>query len=401
MIALAALTAVMVPATLALGDEPIVGGEPGYVFLQMGSQDRVTFDTQVQPISTHKNRCTVVNFGEPELLELDAFGGELGHVSDSFGVRSSGDGNGEPCARVEASDGEAISVKLGTAMFGYLMTAVDVDLELKGNAVVYVEYLYQGSIVDDHTFDPESPSDDGPDSGDLDNWRYFHRPTDGEAPVLFDEVKFTPTNGTLSLEGGSDGTDPGSLDPGNNWSQFEVVPTYDGDINCGDTETISEEGIATSGDVTMHSENDGDGWAISPEICVLKPYNAWVEDDALAFVPELDGYTARYTIEVDVEDQAIIVDSDGMITSLIAVYDPTPSTSFPDVSADLPLPNCVGTPVLSGGGYDAFWLQADVGLLPDGASACWYHAEVVPDSADAGTEYWGIYFEDDPGLSFK
>ena len=401
--AAAALVAVVVPATLASGSHEGGGaasGDPSYVFLEMGKNDRVTYEAQTQSITTRNNNCNIVTFGTPQLLVVTPFGGVLGHTKDSLGVQSTGDGSGEPCSRVDASKGEAISVSLGSAMTGLLMSAVDVDLELKSNASVEVTYLHEGVEVASDLFDPTDTSDDGPDSGDGDNYRYFHRPLDGESPVNFDEVKFTPITGILSLEGGSDGTDAGSLVTTNNFSQFEVVQGFDGEITCGDEEPIGSGGT-TSGVVTMHSENKGQGWLLDPN-CDLKPYNAWTTVDSLAFVPELEGTTARYTIEVTVEDQAIVVEPDGTISSLTAVYDPAPALNFPDVSADLPLQACVGTPELDPGpAYDAFWTQVDVGLLPDGESACWYRATVEPTGEGVGTELWGIYFEDDPGFNWR
>lgn len=403
LVGVAALAAVVVPATLALGSHQggeTVEGPASYVFLEMGRNDRVTFEGQTQPITTRNNNCTVVTLGSPELLVLTPFGGVLGHTKDALGVQSTGDGSGEPCSRVDSGKSEAISVSLGSAMAGSVMTAVDVDLELKSNATVQVSYLHEGVQVATHMFNPTDASDDGPDSGDGDNYRYAHRPMSGGEQVYFDEVKFTPITGILSLEGGSDGTDAGSLVTTNNFSQFEVMQGFDGEITCGDEEPIGAGGT-TSGVVTMHSEDKGEGWLLDPN-CDLKPYNAWTTSDSLAFVPELEGTTARYTIAVTVKDQAIVVEPDGTISSLIAVYDPAPALAFPDVSADLPLPACEGTPELvPGAAYDAFWTQADVGLLPDGATACWYHASVEPTGEGEGTEIWGIYFEDDPGFGFK
>ncbi len=401
--AAAALVAVVVPATLASGSHAggvEASGVTSYVFLEMGRSDRVTYEGQTQSITTRNNDCSVVTFGTPQLLVVTPFGGALGHTKDSLGVQSTGDGSGEPCSRVDAGKGEAISVGLGSALAGLLMSAVDVDLELKSNANVDVTYLHEGVEVATHMFDPTDASDDGPDSGDGDNYRYAHRPLDGGEPVYFDEVNFRPISGILSLEGGSDGTDNGSLVTSNNFSQFELVQGFDGEITCGDEEPIGEGGL-TSGIVTMHSEDKGEGWLLDPN-CDLKPYNAWTTDDSLAFVPDLEGTTARYTMEVTVKDQAIVVDGEGTITSLTAVYDPAPALSFPDVSADLALQACEGTPELDPGpAYDAFWTQADVGLLPDGETACWYRATVEPTGEDVGTEHWGIYFEDDPGLKFR
>lgn len=402
--ALAALVAVVVPATLAFGSHNGGISNPGpaeYVFLRLGNVDEFRFGDQAEVI-TGKNNCTATTFAGPDLMNLVGTGGAVGFVKDGFGVRSAGDGNGEPCGRVEFTKGEKISVKLGSALADYLMTAVDVDLELKFGAKVFVEYIHEDTVVATHMFDPSDAADDGPDSGDLDNFRYLHRPMSGDNPRYFDEVRFTPTAGALSLEGGADGTDAGDLVTSNNWSQFEIVKgAFDGDIDCGDTDTLTKAGVSTTGDVTMHSEDLGAGWKVDPN-CVLKPYNFDVTDSSLSFVPELTGTTARYTIEVTVEDQVITVDGNGQITSLVAEYNPEGDLSFPSSTTE-PLQACEGEPNLDIGSaaYNTFWTQTDVGLLPDGENACWYHASVEPTSAGFGTEVWGIYFEDDPGFSFR
>jgi hypothetical protein len=399
-----ALVAALVPAGLAAGSHDgssITTGGTSVVSLTLGTTDRVTWTSETQTISG-KNNCTVT-FGGSQLLVFTPGGGQLGFVKDGFGVKSTGDGTGEPCGRVEASDGETIAVSLGSALNGYLMTAIDVDLELKFNAAVDVIFKHDSATVATFTgFTGSGGSDDGPDSGDGDNFRFAY-PGEGDEPVLFDTVIFAPTAGAMSLEGGADGTENGLL-AANNSSQFQVVQSFDGQITCSESETIAEDGVSTSGVVTMHSEDpDGDGPALwTTENCDLKPFFEDVEDDALAFVPELTGTDARYTIEVTVEDQLVTVDTNGQITSLVAVFNANGDLSFPGATTD-PLQACVGQPVLdqSAAGYDAFWTQTDTGLLPGTEAACWYHASVDPTGGGSGTEHWGIYFEDDPGFSFR
>ena len=405
-----ALLAAVVPAGLAAGshDGSPTSGEPSIVYLTLGSVDRITWTSASETISG-RNNCSVT-FGGSDLLDLSPTGGQLGFVRDGFGVKSTGDGTGEPCGRVEATDGEAISVSLGSNLGGYLMTAIDVDLELKFNATVDVIFKHEGvEVARVNGFTGMGGSDDGPDSGDLDNFRFFHRPMNGEESVSFDTVVFDPSAGAISLEGGADGTDRAddSLDESSNSSQFEIVQAFEGEITCNDTEEIGEDGVSTSGVVIMHSE-DPDGPGSEPWItdnCDLKPFNEDVEDAALAFVPELAGTEARYTIEVTVEDQVVTVDGTGQVTSLVAVYNANGDLTFPATATD-PLLACEGQPVLnqSDPGYDAFWTQADTGLLPGEPGteiACWYHASVDPTGSGVGTERWGIYFEDDPGFNFR
>ncbi|HEX9762974.1 MAG TPA: hypothetical protein VGA97_07745, partial [Acidimicrobiia bacterium] len=202
--ALVAVAAVLVPAGLAAGShgaDPAINGDPSVILLTLGRPDEVTWGDDTQSISTRNNDCLVVDFADPpEILVVTGIGGQLGQVKDGLGVKSAGDGSGEPCGRVEAEDGEAISVALGSHLDGYLMSAIDVDLELKFNAAVEVSFFHEGFEVASDEFSPMGGSDDGPDSSDGDNYRYVFDPDD---PVYFDEVEFRPTSGALSLEGGA------------------------------------------------------------------------------------------------------------------------------------------------------------------------------------------------------
>lgn len=413
--ALAALAAVLVPAGLAAGshgDPPVTSGDESIVYLTFGNgpNDAVTWEDSTQNITTKKNDCLAVDFDDPDgadLLNVTPHGGELGEVKDGLGVKSPGDGSGEPCGRVEADDDEAISVSLGSDLSDYLMVAVDVDLELKFEADVKVEYFHAGATepVATDMFDPSDDADDGPDSKDGDNFRYFHRPTEtveGETvPIYFDEVKFTPTSGAISLEGGADGTaNSEDLDKNNNSSQFAVIKTFDGELTCGQDVTISETGIDVSGVVTLHSltSNPEDSEPVWDAECnEFKLYNDDVTNTSLFFEPELENTSARYTLVYTAIDQTVTTNSDGQITSLEMTYDPT--SPF-ELSDSVPMQACQGQPVLDSADadYDTFWEQSDVGLLPDGETACFYSATVTTTGEDTGDEVWGIYFEDDPGF---
>lgn len=387
------------------------------ILLTMGRTDRVTWEDLTQGITTRNNDCLVADFAsDPQILDVTAGGGQLGHVKDGFGVMGPSDGAGEPCGRV--TPGESISVALGSAASDYLMTAVDIDLELKFNAEVKIEYFHGVSRVHLDSFSPMGGSDDGPDSKDGDNYRYFHRPmTSGETPeqIYFDRVVFSAVSGSFSLEGGADleSNDApeafGQLDPTSKSSQFEVVFAFDGEITCQDTLGISDDDVPdVSGQLVMHAmlfdhdEDTGtpDEWVT--ENCRFKPYNAGVTFDTLTFIPELADTVARYTIVITLTNEAITGGSDGQVTSLFMTYDPAggePTT---------PLQACDGAPVfmddpetVGTDEYVEFWTQADTGLLPDGATACYYSVQLAPTGEDVGTEVWGIHFEDDPSFGFK
>jgi hypothetical protein len=285
------------------------------------------------------------------------------------------------------------------------MGGFDLDIQLKFNSVIVAETYRDGVLQGDPlTFTGEGLSDNGPDSEDNRRWAYI-----AERGEEFDTIVLFATAGTFSIGGGKNIAEPGVFVTSSRGSQFAIGPIFDGQIGCdGTTETIAEDGMSTSGVVTMHSEEPAGPAGWTSVSCVLKPFFEDVEEDALAFVPELAGTEARYTIEVTVEDQVITVNDGvdgppGQITSLVAVYNANGDLSFPTEATD-PLLACNAQPVLdpSDSGYNAFWTQPDTGLLPGTEEiACWYHASVDPTGSGLGTEHWGIYFEDDPGFNFR
>lgn len=432
--ALAALVAVVVPSGLVMGaeDGPIIGDDTGILLLDLGSTNEVTWEDEslTQAIDTRRNRCTPVTpSDDPELLAFITTGGDLGYVDGSLGVRSSGEGNSGKCAQINFDAGEAITVSLGSDTSGYLLNAIDLDLELKFDATVKVEYKLDGAVVGtDSTFDGIG-ADDGPDSADGDNYRY-NSEVRGFTDLLFDTVVITPLAGAVSLEAGADGTEDGLLEPGNNDSQFRIAQVFDGVLDCFPASAqIGASGVDTTyGTVIMRSQDQGSGWILDE--CLLKPYNADTASAALSYVPELSGTDARYTIDVNVEDQLIDVDTDssnsipdGTITSLVAVYNETGDLTFPAASTQ-PLQSCGFTPPTNDtdASYNTFWQQSSpvdngvlpggggdntgLNLLPTGEIACFYSAMVSPtglngDGDQIGTEQWSIYFEDDPGLGFR
>ena len=404
-----ALVAALLPAGLAVGSHEgdAAVGASSVVLLTLGSTDQITWEGETQAI-TIRNNCTVV-FGSSnpdlnaDLLDITPnAGNSLGGVKDGFGVKSRGDGTGEPCGRVEADDGETISVSLGSDLASYLMNAIDVDLELKFNANVDVFFYHDGEKVDEYLdFSGSGASDDGPDSADGDNFRFAHVSSE-----LFDTVVFDPDSGSISLEGGADlpqnGTENGIL-AANTSSQFRVVQTFEGEITCNESEDIEDEAVpGVLGTVTMFAmEFDPEGpdefdWYI--EDCLRKPFNESVSDETISFVPELEGTRGRYTIRITVEDQIVETDETGQIVSLTMVYDPEGDTNPTD-----PLLPCEGQPLDAGA---EGWREADVGLLPDDEAACYYAVSVIDvalnsNNQTVGTEIWDIYFEDDPSFGFK
>lgn len=411
--ALAALVAVLVPATLASADDPVTG-DPTVLVLKLGSQTEVSWGAETQTITTKRNKCTPVTFASsPQLLKATASGGQLGYTSGSLGVASSGEGNSGKCAQVNADASEGLTLELGSEFDGYAMNAVDLDLELKFNASITVTYKMEGATVATDTFTGMG-SDDGPDSADGDNYRY--NSVDQGVVALFDEINLVPTAGAFSLEAGADGTEPGAL-ASNAFSQFQVVPVYDGDLTCGDTANVgSLADLGILGAFTMHAlDLSGTGTGFDSDCMQLKYYFDGATNDSLSFVPVLTDTNARYTVDATVEGQAITVDGIGMITSLISVYNTNGDLTFPGGGSALKA--CNFAPILGGSEYGTFWEQTSpvddgvlsggsgdntgVNILPAGEVACFYSASVSPTGPGVGTESWSIYFEDDPGLGFR
>ena len=392
-----ALVAALLPAGLVSSAQTT--GDSTLVYLTLGSTDRVTWMAETQTFSV-RNNCSVTPGGS-DILDLTTVGGQLGFVRDGFGVKSTGDGTGEPCGRVEANDGEALSVSLGSELDGYLMSAIDVDLELKFNAMVEVIFKHDNVTVfsvDDPPFSGMGGSDDGPDSGDGDNFRFFARPTVNGNPVLFDEVVFVPVSGAMSLEGGADGTDKSlELDTNSNSSQFEVVQTFDGEIGCTEdtnTATIFDPAVEdVIGVVTMRAldldASTPEGW---DDACTTrKPFNENVTETSLLFSPVLEGSLARYTMILTLDNQPIMTES-GVTTSLIMEY----NDGFG--GGDLTLEPCNAVPQAAD-----YTEDGDNGIVPDSEVhfACYFGVSLTPTSPGFGTEVWQIYFEDDPGFNFR
>lgn len=416
MAALATVVAVLVPATLAIGaDGDPVTGEPSIILLKLGPTNEITWETETQAITTKRNKCKPVSLGsDPQLLVATPTNGDLGYNDAGLGVAGQGEGNSGKCAQVNADAMEGLSIALGTELSGYAMNAVDLDLELKFDASIRVSYLLDGDEVASDLFDGVG-ADDGPDSADGDNYRY--NSVDRGIDALFDEVDFVPENGAFTLETGADGTEDGAL-ANNAYSQFQVVPVYDGEITCGVDNGITIHDAAfsdSSATVVMRSLNlDMSGW---DSLCEeLKPYNDAVASDSLSFLPDDPASPARYTMTLAAENQVITSDpsAPGAITSLSMQY--SALGDFTDLET---LQACNGQPSLdeASAGYASFWEQSPellVGpstyLFPDEgagrATACFYDVDVQPTGVNGlgetvGTEVWRIVFEADPSFRFK
>ena len=441
--ALAALVAVLVPSGLAFGshgEDPVVTtGEASFVYLTTGKQDNIQWSAGTENIVTAKNDCSVVNFvTPPDLLTITPGGGSLGFVKDGFGVQSPGDGAGEPCGRAEAVDGETLAVSLGSTLDNYLMTAIDVDIEMKFNAILDIIFYHDGNEVDRVPgWTGMGGSDDGPDSKDLDNFRFNseNNNTKNITGEYFDTVMFVPTSGAISLEGGADGTDPNTLGGVNNpygntpqvdesrSSVFRIQPVADGEITCGPNNGITIENPALTdavADVIMRSLSlNGDPY--DSNCTYLKPYTDSITDELLTFIPDEPESPARYTMTVVIPGQEVSSDPTGVITTLKMQY--SANGLFTDTatlqSCNTVPPTEDDDPVPDPADYAAFWTESPELLIPGTstfffpeespgvrATACFYDVQFKPTGVDGdgntiGTETWKIAFEADPGIAWR
>jgi len=340
-------------------------------------------------------KCNVTTNGL--VLTISNSGGTrgtgIGMVSNGLGTRTKNNCSTQQ-GRINASH------SLTFALGAYFDTTPDisidlfeVDIEGKFGA----DLFWTTDASETGTVDLENSSDNGPDSGVGDNDIAVADPNDP-----FRSITFSPSGGEVAIEGGGDGAITGGAER----TAFEVnqtllklvsSKTFDGEITCQDSVEIKDGAVpGVLGLVTMHAMNfDSSGWSV--ELCPKKPYDDELTANSLHFLPELVGTFARYTIQITLDDQPVASDGLGLITTLGMTYDAaggTPTT---------PLQACQAQPLST----DAFWTQpapvqnGGVNLLPTGETACYYGLTLTPTGVGSATEVWDIYFEDDPGFSWR
>ncbi len=389
---LAAMVALSIPVVFAGGAEgdPVYAPE-GVLELNLGKSDSFTWDTYTDSIQTRRNNCEVFNYSQT-LATLTPFNGTIGFVKDGIGVRGAGDGGGATCGQINSANAEALSISLsGVLGDGYVMAAVDLDLEFKHGGEALIEFFLGGTLVDSVVFNPDGPADDGPDSSDGDNYRFAHDFLDetGVPTAVFDTVKITALSGELSLEGGADGTEPGTLNIASNSSQFGIYKEYDGELTCGEIATDFEAGY--QGDFKLESISE-DG---TPVDCGSKYYD--IEPDPansdFLFAPaDADtGGTAIFSGVLTADAQPITVDPLTGLQVILLEYDPTGGTTFQPMFACEQHPG--GTPITS-----------LAGVLPAGETYCFFDVIIdvyYDDNVMVADEAWYVVGEDDPNFSFK
>ncbi|HVR79865.1 MAG TPA: hypothetical protein VMS99_15920 [Acidimicrobiia bacterium] len=307
---LAGVAGLMVAISLfvipAMGQGPVTE-EVGVLHLHLNSDgDRFVFDAVapgpnlVQTLSqtncklSSSGASLVGVVGSGDQLNKKPFAGLKDH---RIGVGQNGEGNGEPCARINKDLGQALALSLVGQLDGQSIGYAEIDLGFKfdGDALLQLKKGGpSGIVVDTVTVACSGGSDCGPDSGGSDNERVIlyldpaDDPGDGDWQAFaiddaFDTVVIEPGNaassGVVSLEGGFSGAAPGPLGAnlGTSDTLFQVVEAFDGEIDCGDTVSLGG-GDATS---QITRGTDLDGGCKGPEDGLLFNFESGVEGDRL------------------------------------------------------------------------------------------------------------------------
>lgn len=189
----------------------------GVLRLQLGAGDHFRFQppdgaggylpfTAQQSISTSSG-CRLALGGAP-LVSFSSSGNFVGFVDDGIGVRSSGEGNGQPCGLIDGDKNEKLTMRLESALDGKVIDFAEVDVEGKFGVSFKIEGFLGSSTTPLKTemySTAPAGSDSGPDSGDGDNFR-VRFPRTGTTTVDRLVFSIVGTTGSASLHGGADGT---------------------------------------------------------------------------------------------------------------------------------------------------------------------------------------------------
>jgi hypothetical protein len=318
--------------------------EAGVLRLRLGAQDHFRFqvpapsppghyiDTTPLPTTqslTIQSGCRLA--ATSGLAELSASGGQgqVGFFGDSLGVREGP--SGQPCGQID-SPNQLLALKLGTGLAGKAIDFAEIDIEGKFNAKLEVNgYSIDAAdscsspaptqLVASEMYDLTIGSDSGPDSGDGDNYRLrFPKLAEDEAgnPVAVKTaancITFKATAGAVSLEGGSDGTQPcdtadGCIEPSLGQTIDDTAagaPTFttdslfhlieaDGVLDCGDDPVSQTNGGIT----TTVARLDNVGGAP----CTPVPYNLDSSQGPEGCDPDDEGFLQCIFLQKDLDEQ--------------------------------------------------------------------------------------------------
>jgi hypothetical protein len=242
--------------------EVTVAGEVGTLRLHMAGEDdlliyeRVAGGTETQELSQTGCKLSPVS-GPLGVFSASNSGGRTpfpGLKDHRIGVGQNGEGNGEPCARINGDLGQVLVLQLGGALDGLGIAYAEIDLGFKfnGNAILELRNGgVEGPLVEAVPVDCNNASDCGPDSGGADNKRVvLFQDSDplppGEnlqkvgIPGSFDTLVIRPGSATaaVSLEWGPAPRGPVGTELGIGDTIFKLVEAFEGEIDCTETETL-------------------------------------------------------------------------------------------------------------------------------------------------------------------
>jgi hypothetical protein len=211
-----------------------------------------------------------------------------------IGVGQNGEGNGEPCARINGDLGQVLVLQLGDDLDGLGIAYAEIDLGFKFNGDAILELRnggVGGPLVEAVPVDCNNASDCGPDSGGADNKRVvLFQDSDplppGEnlqkegIPGAFDTLVIRPGSATVavSLEGGPAPRGPVGTELGIGDTIFTLVDAFEGEIACGETETLDDGGDGT---LEITRGFDTNGGCKGPPDGLLFDFESGVEGDEL------------------------------------------------------------------------------------------------------------------------
>jgi len=299
----AAVSLLMVPA---FGDGPVIE-ELGVLRLHLDSDgDRVTFvptagSNQIQTLTAGPN-CKLTSAGA-SLVSFAASGTPAnknpfpGLVGHRIGVGQTGEGTGEPCARINKDKAQALTLSLTGALDGRAVDYAEIDLGFKFNGEATLELRRGNSVVGTVQVPCSGASDCGPDSGGSDNervilwldpaddpgtgtWQAFPIDEPFDTIVIKPSANVPPAKGVVSLEGGFNGSLPGpkGVELGTDDSLFRVVDAFDGEIACTENELLIDGEDATFS-VTRGFDTNGE--CKGPTDGLLFTFDAGAEGDEL------------------------------------------------------------------------------------------------------------------------
>jgi len=304
---LAGVTGVVAAVALlvlpAMGDGPVLG-EVGVLHLHLDSDgDKFIYNPADSDANLVQNltasSCKVASNGA-SLVQLNATGSHAskkpfpGLKDHRLGVGQQGEGNGEPCARINKDLSQSLKLSLTGDLAGQSVGYAEIDLGFKFNGEAILELRKGNTLVQKITVPCKGGSDCGPDSGKSDNERVilWLAPSDNpgagdwqafQITGVFDNITVKPSGSSkaaMSVEGGFNGSLPGPLGTslGTDDTLFKLVAPFDGEIVCGETEPPLGGDDATL-DITRGF--DTNGACKGPVDGLLFNFDSGVEGDEL------------------------------------------------------------------------------------------------------------------------